>query len=116
MEARPTTETLNFGSPVNTAGFAILGTDLGKEIECALQDALAGGALFQKGTNPLSIFRQALATSIRDIENHPRGWLLQDFLRKGPYEGAGEIPAELVSQRLSDAQSVQMKRVTRFNR
>ncbi len=105
MEARSTTMICESGSLVETVGFELLGSDLGKEVECALQAALAGGAVFPNRTDPLFIFRRALAASIRDIESHPRGRLFQEFLLKGPYEDAGEIPTELVGQRLSDAES-----------
>lgn len=90
-------------SLANTVGFELLGTDLGKDVEDALQDALAGGAVFSNGADPLSIFRQTLATSIRNIELHPRGRLFQEFLLKGPYENPGKIPRKLVGKRMSDA-------------
>ncbi len=105
MEARSTSMISDSGSLVETVGFELLGSDLGKEMECALQVALAGGVVFANGTDPLFIFRQALAASIRNIESHPRGRLFQEFLLKGPYENAGEIPTELVGHRLSDAES-----------
>lgn len=92
-------------SLAETVGFGLLGPDLGEELKDSLRFALAGGAVFVRGNTPLSIFRQALSASIRDIKDHPRGWLLQDFLRKGPYEAPGEFPAELVDLRLSDAET-----------
>jgi hypothetical protein len=103
--ALPATLTADSGSLVNSVGFDLIGSDLGKDVESALQVALAGGAVFPDGTDPLFIFRQALSASIRDIESHPRGRLFQEFLLKDPYEDAGEIPMELVGQRLSDAES-----------
>ena len=102
-KSAPTIETRR--GLVDSAGFGLLGSDLGNELKDTLRSALVGGAIFNAVVSPLAIFRQALATSIHDIENHPRGWLLQDFLRKGPYEGAGEIPAELTGLRLTDAES-----------
>jgi hypothetical protein len=93
------------GPLVDTVGFELLGSGLGKDVESALQAALSGGAVFANGHDALSIFRQALAASIRNIESHPRGRLFQEFLLKGPYEDVGEIPAALVGQRLSDADS-----------
>jgi len=82
MEDRPSSEDLfcapsasvisDSGALVNTIGFELVGSDLGKNVESALQVALAGGAVFANGTDPLFIFRQALAASIRDIESHPR--------------------------------------------
>ena len=86
-----------------SAGFDLVGSELGRDIESALQTALNVGAVFSIGHSPLSIFRQALADSIRNIERHPRGRLLQAFLLKGPYEDRGEIPEHLVGQRLSDS-------------
>ncbi len=103
--ALPATLTADSGSLVDSVGFDLIGSDLGKDVESALQVALAGGAVFPNGTDPLFIFRQALSASIRDIESHPRGQLFQGFLLKGPYEDVGEIPMELVGQRLSDAES-----------
>ncbi len=90
-------------SLADTVGFELLGPDLGYDVESALKSAMEGGAVFPDGTNPLVIFRNTLASSITDIETHPRGRLFQEFLLKGPYEDSGEIPAELVEQRLSDA-------------
>ncbi len=89
----------------DTVGFELLSSDLGKDLESALQAALSRGAVFPNAHNALDIFRQALATAIRDIESHPRGRLFQDFLLKGPYENDGEIPAELEDHRVSDADS-----------
>lgn len=97
--------TTDSGSLVDTVCFELVDADLGKDVESALQAALAGGAVFPNATDPLSIFRQTLAASIRNIESHPRGRLFQDFLLKGPYGDTGEIPTELVGQRLSDAES-----------
>lgn len=86
--------TVDSKSLVDTVGFELVGADLGKDVESRLQAALAGGAVFPNANDPLSIFRQTLASSIRSIESHPRGRLFQDFLLKGPYEGAGQIPTE----------------------
>jgi hypothetical protein len=92
-------------SLVDTIGFDIIGSDMSKDVESALQSALAGDAVFAYGHDALAIFRQALAASICDIALHPRGKLLQEFLRQGPYEHVGEIPAALVGKRLSDTDS-----------
>jgi len=92
-------------SLASTVGFDLIGPDLGKDVESALQAALAAGVLFAKAGTPLSIFREALAASICAIETHQRGPLFQEFLLKGPYEDAGTIPLDLVGQRLSDAES-----------
>lgn len=92
-------------SLANTVGFELVGSDLGGDVESSLSAALGGGAIFLDGTDPLVIFRKALASSITGIETHPRGKLFQEFLLKGPYEDSGEIPTELVKQRLSDAET-----------
>jgi len=92
-------------SLADTVGFELVGSDLGNDVESALSAALVGGAVFSDGTNPLVIFRKTLASSITDIETHPRGRLFQEFLLKGPYEDSGKIPAELTKQRLSDAET-----------
>jgi len=90
-------------SLADTVGFRLLGSGLGKDVESALQFALRGGAVLANGHDALSIFRQVLKASIRDIELHPRGKLFRDFLLKGPYDHDGEIPTTLVGERLSDA-------------
>jgi hypothetical protein len=92
-------------SLAHTVGFELLGDELGSDVESALKTALAGGAIFHNAADPLSIFRESLAASIRNIQSHPRGKLFQNFLLKGPYEGEGGIPRELRSQRLSDAET-----------
>ncbi|NQS98750.1 MAG: hypothetical protein HQ591_09870 [candidate division Zixibacteria bacterium] len=86
-----------------TVGFELLGHALGKNVESALKAALQDSAVFENAYDSLTIFRQALAVSIRSIESHPRGRLFQKFLREGPYEDSGEIPVNLVDNRLSDA-------------
>jgi hypothetical protein len=89
-------------SLVQSVDFGLIGAGLGKDVKDALKNALAGGAVFSTGADPLTIFRKTLAGSIRNIEQHPRGKLFQAFLLKGPYENSGEIPVEMVKQRLSD--------------
>jgi hypothetical protein len=87
----------------DSVGFELLGFGLGRDVESALKAALSGGAVFASGHDALGIFRQALTAAVRNIESHPRGRLFQEFLLKGPYEDVGEIPAALIGQRLSDA-------------
>lgn len=86
----------------DSAGFDLLGRGLGRDVEAALDCALSEGAVFACGHDALVIFRHALAAAIRNIENHERGRLFQDFLRIGPYEDAGEIPSDMAGTRLSD--------------
>ena len=90
-------------SLAESVGFDLIASDLGHAVESALQIALKGRAIFPDRTDPLMIFRQSVAASIREIETHPLGELFQEFLLKGPYEDIGDFPAELVGQRLSDA-------------
>jgi hypothetical protein len=103
--ASPANMISDSGPLAKTVGFELLGFGLGKDVKSALRAALSGGVVFANGHDALGIFRQTLAASIRNIESHPRGRLFQEFLLKGPYEDAGEIPLALVSQRLSDADS-----------
>lgn len=95
----------NASSLAESVGFDILGEGLGRDIERALTSALGGGAVFHSGTNALSVFRNALAASVRSMETHPKGQLFKRFLRDGPYEGDGDIPSELRGQRLNDEET-----------
>ncbi|HVZ39673.1 MAG TPA: hypothetical protein VHI13_10385 [Candidatus Kapabacteria bacterium] len=87
---------------VQSIGFDLLGPEFGTDVERAIQSALADGAVFPEGADALAIFRGALASTIRDIENHPRGLLFQDFLRRGPYHSPGAIPPNERDQFLTD--------------
>ncbi|MCK5133574.1 MAG: hypothetical protein KAR40_15645 [Candidatus Sabulitectum sp.] len=89
----------------NSVDFSLIGYELGNDLKAALEYALAGEAVFHSGKDPLSIFRQTLSDSIRNIELHPRGKLFQDFLLKGPYENSGTIPKELTDLSLTDTES-----------
>ena len=86
----------------DTVGFEILGKALGKDVEVSLRKAIAAGAIFHAGSDPLAVFREALSESIRTIETNERNILFQRFLRDGPYEDSGKIPPMMVSKRLSD--------------
>jgi hypothetical protein len=86
----------------DTVGFEILGEALGKDVEISLRTALSAGAVFSVESDPLLVFRESLAESIRTIETDERSILFQRFLKDGPYEDSGEIPSEMVSKRLSD--------------
>jgi|GEM_PF-2921737 len=88
-----------------TADFDHLGPLLGEDLETAIEEALGAGATFSTPGPPTAIFRAALGSSIRDIETHPRGQLLQRFLRDGPYEDGDDIPPELAPHRLSDEET-----------
>jgi len=90
--ALPATLTADSGSLIDSVGFDLIGSDLGKDVESALQVALAGGAVFPNGTDPLFIFRQTLSASIRNIESRPRGQLFQEFLLKGTLRGCWGDP------------------------
>lgn len=92
-------------SLADSVGFNLIGSELGNAVESALKVALIGRAVFSDGTDPLVVFRRSVAASIRKIETHPRGVLLQEFLRKGPFEDIGDIPTELAGQRLSDGET-----------
>ncbi len=89
-------------SAVEQVGFDLLGAALAQDIESSLIIALEAGAVFPCESTPLAIFRQSLATAIRDINADYRGQLFQRFLKDGPYEGDGKIPTKLKDKRLSD--------------
>jgi hypothetical protein len=86
-----------------SAGFEILGTQLGSDVELGLKTAIAGGVVFHNTGKPILIFREAIAASTCNIESRPMWRLFQEFLSKAPYEVAGEIPAELANSRISDS-------------
>jgi len=90
---------------VETVGFDIVCSDLGRDIESSLKDSLSDGVIFNEGSSPLVIFRKILTSSIVDIEAHPRGRLFQKFLAKGPYEKSGKIPKKFIDKRLSDSET-----------
>ena len=85
----------------DSAGFEILDEFMAQDLEAKLREALALGAVFGPSQDPLMVFRGAVRSSIRDIELHPRGRLLQRFLKMGPYEGEGDIPPEMAARRLT---------------
>ncbi len=89
----------------DTVDFSLLGDALGADVEASLTVALDGGSVLLGSSDPLSLFREALASSIRDIEDDTRGVLFQRFLRDGPYDGQGETPPESPGQRLSDEET-----------
>jgi hypothetical protein len=89
-------------SLTDSVDFSLLASNLSRDVESAIRIALAENIAFPAGREPLSIFRETLSASIRDIEFHPKGILFQEFLRKGPYESSGAIPKLLESKRLSD--------------
>ena len=86
------------------ADFSFLPHEMAQDLEASLGHAVKE-AVLEKARSPLALFRAILFSSLRDIENHPRGQLLQRFLTCGPYEGEGNIPAELASERLSDCET-----------
>ena len=83
------------------ADFSFLPQEMAQDLETSLGYAVEE-AVFEKSQTPLGVFQEVLYSSLRDIENHPRGQLLQRFLTLGPYEGEGDIPAELAGDRLCD--------------
>ncbi len=86
---------------VSDVDFSFLPREMKRELRDSLRVAVKE-AVFETGRSPLDVFRSAMYSSLRDIENHPRGELLQRFLRHGPYEKDGKIPLNLMNQRLSD--------------
>jgi hypothetical protein len=90
---------------VESVDFSLLDARMAEDVRAALTLALAEGVVFPGETSPLAVFRAAVAAGIQGIESHPRGQLLQRFLRIGPYWAAGEIPAEKKTECLSDEET-----------
>lgn len=86
----------------HSVGFEVLGDDLARDVEAALRLAIDEKVVFPAPPDPLTIFQKTLATSIREVDTDPRGRLFQRFLRDGPYEKIGAIPADLIGKRLTD--------------
>lgn len=98
-------DTASTADLAQTAELRLLDEKLASDLERSVREALSAGAVFPAGcSDPLAVFRNALAGSIRDIEHHPRGQLVQSFLLKGPYEDSGEIPPDKATRRMSDAE------------
>ncbi len=81
---------------------SLLGDDLRADLLASLKAGIRGEAIMPWPREPLGIVRASLAESIRAIEGHPRGELLQRFLRIGPYHGAGAIPPSEADRFLPD--------------
>ncbi len=84
----------------STAALDMVGPGLGDDLQESIGTALESKAIFREGSEPITIFRDAVAGAITDIEE--RASLLRRFLRDGPYEWNGDIPPELCDQRLTD--------------
>lgn len=69
-------------------------------IVASVRSGTASGAVFPMSADPDELFRAAVADAITAIE--ARGPLVADFLRLGPSEYDGPIPADCASTRLSD--------------
>ena len=73
--------------------------DLANDLLKSITIALEAKAVFREGSEPLEIFRDAVANAITNIDE--RASLLRRFLRHGPYEREGDIPPELQGLRLT---------------
>lgn len=89
-------------SPQQQVGFDLLERRLASDVKTSLRTALAAGAIFFSGSRPLTIFRQSLATAIKQIYSNKCWDLFQRFLKDGPYDDKGKIPAKLKEHCLSD--------------
>lgn len=67
-------------SLVGTVGFELIGGDLGKDVESALQDALEGGVLFANAATPLSIFRSWGVLTWRGVMESRREMLWRPYI------------------------------------
>jgi hypothetical protein len=91
------------GSLARSVGFGLLGDQLARDVHTALRRALKEGVIFGSGSNPLAIFRKAVAAAIGRIQEDGRAQLFLRFLRDGPYEDSGPIPDHLKDRRLADS-------------
>lgn len=85
------------------AGFEILREELAEDVRRSIDEALSLKVEFGAGSDPASIFRDAVQRSTQEVVSHPRGKLCQRFLRDDPFgvEGAGGTKQ---SPALTDAQ------------
>lgn len=81
----------------------MIGADLASDLLESITIALGANAVFGMASEPLLIFRDAVAGAITDIEK--RASLLWRFLRYGPYEYDGDIPPDLQGSRLTDEET-----------
>ncbi|QQR72941.1 MAG: hypothetical protein IPJ17_15810 [Holophagales bacterium] len=72
------------------------------DIEKSLLAGLGRGAVFEDPGGPDDLFRSAVARAIRAIHAKDADGLMPQFLAKGPYFDAGEIPQERMADFLSD--------------
>jgi len=89
-------------SLAQTIGFELLEDELARDVQAALRKALKEGVVFCEGSTPLAIFRHAIAAAIGRVHEDRRAPLFLRFLKDGPYEDAGDIPAALQGKRLTD--------------
>ena len=80
----------------------LLGDGLCTDLLGSLKTGIRGDAIMAWPPEAFGIVRASLAESIRAIEGHPRGELLQRFLSIGPYHNAGAIPPSEAGDFLSD--------------
>lgn len=92
-------------TPADSAELSFLGDLLADDVEQSIREALDAETVFPAGADPLSIYRATLAESIRDIEHHERGQLLQRFLRDGPQQDGTNVSPDMAAQRLSDEET-----------
>lgn len=87
----------------DTVDFGLLDEPLAQDVEASLRKAVELGVIFDSSPDPLAIYRQALRSSIRQLEEDAERFeLFIRFLRDGPYEDVGPIPQEIALQRLTD--------------
>ena len=91
--------------------FDLLNDELAADVLRSLHAAIDAGAAFDAPPDPLTIFRQAVRASIRQIEEDRKRFdLFVRFLLYGPYEKDGPIPADLESKHLNDDETARVIR------
>jgi hypothetical protein len=95
-------------SLAQSVGFELIDDALARDLRTALRLALDQGVVFCDGATPLAIFRHSLANAIGRIHEDGRAALFQRFLKDGPYEDVGPMPAKLRDKRLSDDETTRV--------
>jgi len=88
---------------VDEISFDILLYEIGQDLIKSIESGISYGAVFPVQSNPLTIFRNAVAEAITDIEE--KGEILCRFLKEGPYWNEGEIPKDFQYKCLTDEET-----------
>ncbi len=88
---------------VNEISFDFLPIEMSRDLKSSIEFGISNDVKFLSSYDSLSIFRNAVAQAITDIEE--RGVILCRFLKNGPYWEDGEIPVKYSNLCLSDEET-----------